>query len=177
MLTLSLIDGVDGGTLLLLIAAIAVALYLRYLNKRYPNGETAPTSEPLTEERINRLSDEDLVRAAVLSILAKTDRRRPDVYALLPTLSHGQTAVYSVWVVCNELENAPFADMLHSPSGRFGAAAADGFSLIGAAACEQAMIAVMELPDDDTALRSAIEGEQPLARCAAYIRDNPAEFL
>ncbi len=107
----------------------------------------------------------------------KTDRRHPDVFALLPTLSHGQIAVYSVWVVCNELQEAPLEAVLRSKSRCFCELAVDGFALIGATACEQALVTLLEDPSSDEILRTAIEQEQPLTLCAAYVRENPAEFL
>jgi hypothetical protein len=82
-----------------------------------------------------------------------------------------------VWLWCRELEAAPLHTLLHSKSGRFCATATDGFSLIGATACEQALIAAVESPETEEDLRSAIQEEQPLSLCAAYVRDNPAEFL
>ncbi|MBQ3259263.1 MAG: hypothetical protein IJA68_01945, partial [Clostridia bacterium] len=103
------------------------------------------------------------------NVMAKTDRRRPDVYHLIPLLSHGRVAVYSVWLICHELEISDMEALHRSPSGRFLEAAADGFSLIGAAACAAA--------EGETALREAIAAEQPLSLCVAYIRDNPNEFV
>ncbi len=174
MLTLSLIPGLDTGTLVTILAAIAIAIALHRMNKR---GDEAPLAKSLTEHDVQSLSDDNLVRAFAWDILSRTDRRRPDIYALLPTLSHGQIAAYSVWVVCNELREAPLANVLRSQSKGFCELAVDGFSLIGATACEQALQAALEAPASDDALRAAIEQEQPLALCAAYIRENPAEFL
>ncbi|MBR5540539.1 MAG: hypothetical protein IKU56_04085 [Clostridia bacterium] len=109
------------------------------------------------------------MRAVAANVMAKADHRHPDVYSLIPLLSHGQVAVYSVWLICHELEVADGESLLRSPSGRFLEAAKDGFSLIGAAACAAA--------EDETALREAIAAEQPLALCVTYIRDNPDEFV
>ena len=123
----------------------------------------------LSAETISAISDSELVRAVVANIMAKTDRSHPDVYHLIPLLSHGRIAVYSVWLICQELEVGDMETLLCSPSGRFLEMATDGFSLIGASACAAA--------EDETTLREAIAAEQPLSLCVAYIRDNPEEFI
>lgn len=177
MLTLSLIPGIDIGTVCMVLAAIAIGIYLHHMNKRQDDRQKKPLTKPLTKDDLQTLSDDDLIRAFAWDILSRTDRRHPDVYALLPALSHGQTAIYSVWVVCNELREASFEDASRSKSRGFCELAADGFSLIGATACEQALVTLLEDPSSDEPLRAAIETEQPLTLCAAYIRENPSEFL
>ena len=162
------------GTVLAVILAAAIGIYLYRLDKKEKSDPLAALYRQyatLSPDLLESLSDEELPRAVAVNILNRTDSRRLDVYTLIPLLSHGQTAVYSVWLFCNELAAAELDAVLRSPSGCFAEHAADGFSLIGAIACETALRA-----EDTAALKAALAAEQPLALCAAYIRDNPAEF-
>lgn len=165
-------DNFDAGTLVMIVLAVIIGIYLHQLDKKEKSDPLAALYKQyrtLSAEALAAISDGELVRAVVANIMAKTDRRRPDVYRLIPLLSHGRVAVYSVWLICHELEVSDMASLLRSPSGRFLEAATNGFSLIGAEACAAA--------EDETALREAIAAEQPLSLCVAYIRDNPDEFV
>ena len=165
-------ENFDVGTLLMIVLAVIIGIYLHRLDKKEKSDPLAALYKQyrtLSPETLAATPDSELVRAVVTNIMAKTDRSHPDVYHLIPLLSHGRIAVYSVWLICQELEVGDMETLLRSPSGRFLEMAADGFSLIGAAACAAA--------EDETALREAIAAEQPLSLCVAYIRDNPEEFI
>lgn len=165
-------DNFDAGTLAMIVLAVVIGIYLHRLEKKEKSDPLAALYKQyrtLSAETLAAIPDGELVRAVVANIMAKTDRRHPDVYHLIPLLSHGKVAVYSVWLICHELEIGDMDALLRSPSGRFLEWATDGFSLIGAAACAAA--------EDEAALRAAIATEQPLALCVTYIRDNPNEFI
>ncbi len=165
-------DNFDAGTLVMIVLAVLIGIYLHRLEKKEKSDPFAALYKQyrtLSAETLAAIPDGELVRAVVANIMAKTDRRHPDVYHLIPLLSHGRIAVYSVWLICHELEIAEWESLLRSPSGRFLEAARDGFSLIGAESCAAA--------EEETTLREAIAAEQPLALCVTYIRDNPDEFL
>lgn len=165
-------DNFNGGTLVMIVLAILIGIYLHRLEKKEKSDPLAALYKQyrtLSAETLTAISDGELVRAVAANIMAKTDRRHPDVYHLIPLLSHGQVAVYSVWLICHELEVSDWEALLRSPSGRFLESTKDGFALIGADACAAA--------EDETALREAIAAEQPLALCVTYIRDNPDEFV
>ncbi len=165
-------ENFDVGTLVLILLAVIIGIYLHRLEKKEKSDPLAALCKQyrtLSAETLGAIPDSELVRAVIANILAKTDRRHSDVYHLIPVLSHGKVAVYSVWLICHELEVGDMEALLRSPSGRFLEPASDGFSLIGAAACAAA--------EDETALREAIAAEQPLTLCVAYIRDNPEEFI
>ena len=172
-------DNFNVGTLVMIVLAVLIGIYLHRLEKKEKSDPLAALYKQyasLSSEQIAAISDEELVRAVVANILAKTDRRHPDMYRLIPVLSHGRVAVYSVWLLCHELEASGLEALLHSPSGRFAEAAADGFSLIGADHCAEALTAALEEPAKETALREAIAAEQPLSLCITYIRAFPEEF-
>lgn len=165
-------DNFDAGTLVMIVLAVLIGIYLHRLDKKEKSDPLAALYKQyrtLSPETLAAIPDGELVRAVVANIMAKTDKHRPDVYHLIPLLSHGRIAVYSVWLIFRELEVAELDSLLRSPSGRFLESATDGFSLIGAEACATAQ--------DETALREAIAAEQPLILCVAYIRDNPDEFV
>lgn len=169
-------DNFNAGMLIVIVLAVIIGIYLHRLDKKEKSDPLAALCNrycTLSTETLATISDSDVVRAVAANIMAKTDRRRPDVYNLIPLLSHGQVAVYSVWLVCHELETADMDALLHSSSGRFVEPAADGFSLIGADRCAAALLE----PQDEPTLRDAIVAEQPLSLCVAYIRDNPDEFI
>ncbi len=165
-------ENFDVGTLVMIVLAVIIGIYLHRLDKKEKSDPLAALCKQyrmLSAQTLAAIPDGELVRAVVANVMAKTDRHHPDVYHLIPLLSHGRIAVYSVWLICHELEIADLDALLRSPSGRFLESATDGFALIGAEACAAA--------EDETALRAAIVAEQPLALCVAYIRDNPDEFI
>ncbi len=180
MVLASVFPGFGGGTIVMIVLALLIAAYLIHLDKKQKSDPIAALCkhyQTLTPDTLTALSDEELVRAAVAHILSRTDRRHPDVYHLIPSLSHGQTAVYSVWLTVNELAASDVQTWLQSPSVRFAEMAIDGFSLIGAETCSATLAAVLEDPSNTAdAFLQALETEKPLALCVTYIRDNPTEF-
>ncbi len=172
-------ENFDAGTLVTIVLAVVIGIYLHRLDKKEKSDPLAALYKQygtLSAEAFAATPDNELVRAVAANVMAKTDRRRPDVYSLIPLLSHGQVAVYSVWLICHELDVSDMESLLRSPSGRFAESAADGFSLIGADRCAEALLAAVE-SQNGAALRDAIAAEQPLNLCVAYVRDNPDEFI
>ncbi len=192
-MTVSIFAGVDTGTVVMIVLAVIIGVYLHVLERKQKKGDTDVCARyaRLTEEHLAALDDEELVRAVAANLTAKQDRQHPDLSLVLPLLSPGRCGVYSVWLVVNELARRELKGYFRSPYRRFAAFAAEGFSLIGATVCAEAMTAACkryerekngekELPSWEMLtdeLRQAITAEQPLARCAAYIRDNTAEFV
>ncbi len=170
------------GTLLMIGLAAVIGFYLHKLEKKEKSDTSAALSESykhLSAEMLCSLSDVDIVRAVAANLLAKTDRRHPDVYHLFPMLSHGRMAVYSVWLICQELATTDLPTLLTTPTTRFIESAAEGFAWIGADACATALLAAVNAPEDEaccTALYAAIADEQPLILCATYIREHLSEF-
>ena len=182
MLTASVFANFNGGTVVMIVLAILIAIYLFHLEKKQKSDPLAALYQQyatLTADTLNETADEELVRAVAVNVMNRTDRRRPDVYALIPTLSHGQVAVYSIWLLTNELAATDLAALLATPSGRFAEPAMDGLELVGAAQCAAALKAAVDSPEDvalTEALREALDAERPLDLCVAYIRENPDEF-
>lgn len=182
----------DWGTTVAAVLAVIIAVYLFYLDRREKRDKAdAPTlCAVLSEDRLAELSDNELVAAVVANLLHKQDKQHPDLSLLLPLLSPGRRGVYSLWLICHELEQTDLEGYFKTPYRRFALFAAEGFTLVGAAACAEAMTAACDRYDRErdgekelppwaeltAALRQAIAGEQPLQLCIAYIRDNPAEF-
>ena len=169
------------GTVVLIVLAIVIYLYLQRLEKKEKSGKTATLYErykTLTPETLSALPNEELVRAVVANLLA----RGTDLYKETAVLSHSRTAVYSVWLFCNEIAAADF-EKLSATSRRFADVATDGFLLLGAEQCAAALTALTTAfaenaltADLSAALRDAIAAETPLESAAAYIRENIAEF-
>ncbi len=169
------------GTVVLIVLAIAIYLYLKWLDKKEKSGKKAALYEQyktLTPDTLSALPNEELLRAVIANLLA----RGTDLYRETAILSHGRTAVYSVWLVCNEIAAADF-EKLSASSRRFADMATNGFLLLGAEQCAAALTALTTAfsenaltADLSAALRDAIEQEQPLERCTAYIRENIDQF-
>lgn len=194
-MTLSIVANIDGGTIVMIVLAAIIAIYLYFLEKKEKNdGASALCKryETLTENTLAEIPDEDLLQAVAANLMNKQDRKHPDLSVTLPLLSPGRCGVYSVWLVCHELEKRDLGAYFATPYRRFAELAAVGFELIGATACATAMGTACERYQDQKAkekkelsswkdlteqLRQAIEAEQPFARCVEYIRDNPAEFV
>ena len=169
------------GTVVLILLAVIIYLYLRHLDKKEKSGKTATLYEQyktLTPDTLSALPDEELLRAVVANLLA----RGTDLYKETAILSHGRTAVYSVWLFCNEIASADF-EKLSATSRRFADVAIDGFLLLGAEGCATALKTLVTAfadsaitPAMSAALRDAIAAEGPLERATAYIRENSEEF-
>lgn len=180
----------EPSTLVLIALALIIAVYLVFLGKKEKSDNTAAlckTYAVMTEELLASVPDEELVRAVVANLMNKQDKKRPDAVSQLPFLSRGRSAVYSVWLLCHELETQTFDTFFRSSSRRFAEPAADGLERIGAANSAAALRAAIRTAEEDTqsplweavttVFREAVAADQPLALCVAYIRDNPDEFV
>lgn len=180
----------EPGTLVLIALALAIAVYLWFLSKKEKSDKTVAlctTYATMTEELLASVSDEELVHAVVANLISKQDNKRPDPAAQLPLLSRGRSAVYSVWLLCHELETQAFDAFFRSSSRRFAEPAADGLERIGATNSATALRVAIRAAEDDTqtplweaittVFREAVAAEQPLTLCVQYIRDNPDEFV
>lgn len=192
-MTASMFSRVDSGTIIMIVLAIAIAVYLYVLERKSKKSKDDPclTYAVLTEDTLAALDDGEVLRAVAANLTAKQTAQTPDLSLLLPLLSPGRCGVYSVWLLCHELDTRSLSAYFRTPYRRFAPFAADGFALIGADACAAAMEAACDWyeakkngdkdrpsPDDLTAeLRRAIEQEQPLSLCVQYIRAFPAEFV
>ena len=178
------------GTLVLIALALVIAAYLAYLGKKEKSDKAAAlckTYATMTEELLHSTSDEELVSAVVANLMNKQDKKKPDPIAQLPFLSRGRAAVYSVWLLCNELEKQEFDTFFRSSSARFAEPAADGLERIGAANSATALRAAIRTAEDNsetplweavtTVFREAIAAERPLTLCIQYIRENTDEFV
>lgn len=177
-------------TLVLIALALIIAAYLTHLGKKEKSDKAAALCKAyatMTEELLRSTSDEELVSAVVANLMNKQDKKKPDPIAALPFLSRGRAAVYSVWLLCNELEKQEFDAFFRSSSARFAEPAVDGLDRIGATNSAAALRAAIRTAEEDseaplwdavtTVFREAIATEQPLALCVRYIRENTDEFV
>ena len=179
----------SNGTLVLIALALVIASYLYWLNRNEKKNDTAAALckryAVLHRETLLTLPDEELVQAVIANILNRQDRRHPDPGAQLPFLSRGRAAVYTVWVMCHELETQDLEALLSSPSGALAAEAAAGLELLGATRSAQTLYEALPTGEGGeppawealtAAFRETVSAEQPLALCIAYIRNHPDEF-
>ena len=122
-----------GGTgyylLVLVFMALLVALYIWGSNRRSKASraeELEARYKVLDREKLDATPDGELVNAVAANLMGKLDSRRPDAYRVIPLLSHGRCLVYSIWLICHELDETGFEELLASPSGDFLELAADG---------------------------------------------------
>ena len=179
--------GQNGYYLLVLVfMALLVGLYLwgnARKEKKEQKEDPSVTYAQLDEDKLAAVEDDRLVNAVAANLMAKLDKRHPDAYATIPLLSHGRCMVYSVWLLCNELDQAGFEELFASPSGEFTELAANALSELGAPRCAEALRRAMAVqsPDELSELHAdfleGVEAEQPLSLCRDYIRDNPGEFV
>lgn len=171
--------------LVLVFMAALVGLYLWSSSRRDKSeraDELQKTYLVMDADKLASVPDGELVNAVAANLMAKLDKKKPDAYKTIPLLSHGRCVVYSVWLLCNELEAAGFEELFASPSAQFCELAADAFEELGAPACAVALRNAMKADPQALAelhadFLEAKGSEQPLERCVAYIRDNLAEFL
>lgn len=180
----------DPSTLIAIALALVIGVYLYFLEKRTKSDASAALCKQyavMTEELLASVPDEDVVQAVVANLMNKQDKDHPDAAAQLALLSRGRAAVYSVWLLCHELEQQGFDAFFRSPSHRFAEPAADGLERIGAANSATALRAALKTAEDTpeqplweavtTVFREAVAAEKPLTLCVRYIRENPDEFV
>ncbi len=190
MLPLMFGNLLEPGTLVLIALALLIAAYLVFLGKREKSDKTAAlckTYAVMTEDLLASVPDDEVVHAVIANLISKQDKKRPDPASQLPLLSRGRSAVYSVWLLCHELEKQEFDAFFRSPSARFADPAVDGLERIGATNSATALRAAIRTAEDETesplweavttVFREAVAAEQPFKLCVQYIRDNPDEFV
>ena len=188
-MSLLILDFISDTMLRAGIALLLIGVILVIMNRIFTRGQ-GPRSEQLqkkyakmTRQLLDATPDTELVEAVVANIMAKQDPQNPQPYYMLPLLSRGRGAVYSIWLVNCELKTNGFDVLYHGPSAPFCEPARDGFVLLGAEKCAQALADAETLTEDhDLAVchdryLDAAEEETPLTRCVTYIRDNPNEFI
>ncbi len=102
-------DAGQPGYYLLILAFLAALVGLYLWGNRHKDSDSRAARlgrlyRELDEDKLAGIPDEELVDAVAANLLEKQDRRRPDPYHTIPLLSRGRTAVYSVWLICNELD-------------------------------------------------------------------------
>lgn len=178
------------GTLVMIVLAIVIGIYLYYLEKKTKSSRSAALCKQyavMTDELLASVADDTLVEAIIANLMSRQDRRRPDPAADLPFLSRGRAAVYSVWLLYHEMADADCRAFFASPSQRFAEDAVEGLEMLGAehsadalrAACAAAAEAADNTPWDTLTadLRRALAEEEPLKRCVPYIRVHADEFV
>ena len=175
--------------ILIILAVVVGAALLLMKDKPARDGRSRMLGEKyrvMTPELLAAASDEELVDAVIANLHEKLNLRRPDPYKDIPPLSPGRSAVYSVWLLCHELEQDGWERFYAGPSAVFDELARDGLRLIGAERCAAVVDEVLarrpvhgeseEMAQLHADFLEAAEEEQPLALCRAYIRTNPEEF-
>ena len=180
-----------GGTgyylLVLVFMALLVALYIWGSNRRSKASraeELEARYKVLDREKLDATPDGELINAVAANLMGKLDSRRPDAYRVIPLLSHGRCLVYSIWLICHELDETGCEELLASPSGDFLELAADGLQELGALRCATALREAPNAGGEEAVLAElhadfleAAEAEKPLDLCVGYIRDNPEQFV
>lgn len=170
MLAATFMEQIGGvKTIVLVVAALLIALYLRSLSRREKR-ETI--HETLTADKLAALPDGQVVNAVIKDMLAACEAAKKEPYRMAATWSNPQVNVYSVWATVKELELTVFSTLEGTPAGQFLPFSVEGFHQIGAPACA----AAVEAADDD-AFSAAVAAEQPLTLCVEYIRDNAEAFV
>jgi len=181
-------------TIVMILLVAAIALYL-WMSGRKEVSETAQADnlgekyEEMSPELLDSIPDSELVPAVIANLLAALEESGCDAYSYIPGLSRGRCAVYSVWLVCNELKTKTIAEYLTGYTANFAALAADGFELIGAQGCADTLrsainastldMDVMEqaVAESQKNYTMSVESEQPFELCREYIRTNPDDFV
>lgn len=173
--------GGDGYTLLILVFAACIVglLLLRKPRERKKTRaeELQEQYAVLTAEKLENTADEQLVTAVVANLMGKLPRRRPDPLMAFPKLGRGRSAVYFVWLAMKEVEHNGVAALKTKGFSRFADVALEGLKTMEAFETADAVQAFLKEDGTPLAVEEAIEKENPLARCAEYIRLNPAEFI
>ncbi len=184
-----LLNDIGIETLVLIALALVIAAYLAFLNKKTKSDRSAALCRRyavMTEECLQALPDDELLTAVIANLMNKMDKKRPDPLAVLPFLSRGRSAVYSVWILCcNDFHEQSSDVFFRSSSVRLVPTILEGLEHLGATASAEALQMAWSAAEADSqpfseehiaALAHAMEVEKPLEKCTAYIRENPTEF-
>ncbi len=171
--------------IILIIVAVLLLLAMKFGKSRGKDTRATQLMKryaTMTRELINTAPDGELVDGVVSHVLAlAADSRRPDPVAVLATLPHAYTVVYTVWVVCKEMAVGGYAAMMKTGARSLADTVSTCFEQVEAVQCAAAFAALHAATDDITgleqALRLAIQTECPLSLCEEYIRDNADECL
>lgn len=171
------------GYYLLMVVFVGCIVAVLYLNRR--RSHTATRAEQLqkqyavmTPALLAETADDAVVNAVIANLMGKLREENPDPLITMPQQSVGRSAVYFCWLLCKEAEKNGVAALLQKPTVRFADIGAESFKIVGAVATADAFAAYRETPTDETAaaLENALQTEQPLTLCVAYIRSLPDEF-
>jgi hypothetical protein len=174
--------------ILLVVAALLLGMYLKFSSRNKKDSRAdrlLKKYQVIDREDLDNIPDDDLIDAVIANLISKLDKKNPDDYSVIPLLSQGRCAIYSIWLTCNQLNSNGMVGFLSSKSGRFAELAVDGFEFIGAHQSSKAMREALNTQPEDTEnlslselkLKNAILNEDPLKLCIEYIRLNPEEFL
>lgn len=173
---------------LLVVAAVGLGLYIRRFSGDKKDGRAERLMKEyktLDRAALDSIPGDRLVDAVIANLMAKLNTKNPDDYSVIPLLSRGRCAVYSIWLTCNQLNAAGLAGYLGGRAGRFAELSADGLELVGAQQTSRVIREILDartrqpqnLPLLEEELKNAIAQERPLELCREYIRANPDEFL
>ncbi len=132
----------------------------------------------MTPALLRDIPDEELLEAIIGNLLAKTDEKGPTPYQVIPALSQGRCAVYSVWLFLCEQKAGSLTQFCRGADAGFALLAADGLSLFGCSETARLLSQYIETAKESllTALEDAVRAENPTLQMRSYIRDNPADF-
>lgn len=167
--------------LLIFIAAIVLLLLLR--RALFPKDNSKATKlmntyRVMTREKLDSTPDDQLVKAVIGNLLAKAEDAKCDPYTVIPALSQGRCAVYSVWLFARELQSGDSAALRRSGQFGFSELAADGLELLGFDALAANLRDYLQTADDARAeaMKTALETTDVNAVLTAFIRDNADAF-
>ena len=177
------------GIMIIVFAALAAffGLWYLWLQKKGSTPDELSAYKTLMPEMLASLPREKVVSAVAANILAKMDKRRPDVLRVFPLISPERCQVYSMWLTVNEW-NANgakgFAKHVHCDVALI---AADGFAACGAPECAAAMEDLAahrpkeELTQEqcearEQAFSAAIAAENPLGKAAEFVMGDIERF-
>ena len=168
------------------IAMLMIAFLLLFLlQKRWfgkPDtsraAQLAENYRVMTPDLLCHIPDDELIEAIVGNLLAKTAEKGPTPYQVIPSLSPGRCAVYSVWLFGCEQRAGSLECFCRGADAGFAFLAADGLSLFGCSEASALLSQYLDTKDDSLLpkLQEAVAADNPASHMISYIRDNPADF-
>jgi len=170
--------------ILLFVACIALLLYFNARRRQKSVGPVDQLQEKyavMTRELLDNTPDNALVAAVIANLMAKLKMQSPNPLITMPQQTRGRCAVYFAWLLCQEIDANGFAALHKNPTARFTAIGIDSLEAIGADNCAAAVRTFVEQTETDSDpaadFAAAVQAENPLALCCAYIRREPDDFV
>lgn len=135
----------------------------------------------MTRQLLDETSDDGLIEAVLSNLWAKMAQDMSDALTVISKQSPGRRMIFSLYAVTGGARQAGFAKLMESPDAALLPDALDGLQALQMHESAAILREAVGAGDDADSFRApyadAFAAEDGKGRMAAYIRENPSDFL